>query len=506
MKIRRGFVTNSSSTNDIFTALGTAAAAAALGTMINVVQPSKNSQLVSYALLETTHLPEDPRPPRIRVNDSQYTAWYYAAVRCIDVLKVTDEETKEETLTVISDEYNDEYTSQIRFTFPGGKILEWLTFGSVTGLGDGTNDYSSMEGSYKACGLMCESIYNDRPRRQRQAPPGKISFTVSVTVKEKLLSRTKECDILDEADVYAYGGYAINDSMIKSKFNINLLHKGHYTWTFKEETWNKQAESYCSISLEDDPASKSEELISKFLVVSPTGGNLKNNDNSPVSRLDVNLTVTCTPSSSHIPEVSDNVRITIVDEGLFLTSGETDKDGNLCIKAYVDQNAEEKELQPTGIAFGLVVKNEGENEPTAVIADMSKVSLKFEELEGTDEDTKNLVTAFKYKINKMTSPGLNNFLPQMQLPEGKTPYLVTLPVSCSYEGNSYELDLPVKLIGQPYDAKQKWQKEYDNLLFTIKKYLPAEEWAPILQDLEKRKDKISAEMLRLMRRSIFETA
>ena len=113
MKQRRGFVTNSSSTNDIFVALGTAGAAAALGTVINTIQVSKNTEIVSYAILDTLHQPEEPRPPEIRVNDSEYVAWFYSGVRIIDVQYAFDEESQEIQITVLRDEYDSGYTSQI---------------------------------------------------------------------------------------------------------------------------------------------------------------------------------------------------------------------------------------------------------------------------------------------------------------------------------------------------------------------------------------------------------
>ena len=57
MKKRHGFVTNSSSTNDIFTAIGTAGIAAAAGVIINTVQPDENTEIVTYAVMETYHYP-----------------------------------------------------------------------------------------------------------------------------------------------------------------------------------------------------------------------------------------------------------------------------------------------------------------------------------------------------------------------------------------------------------------------------------------------------------------
>ena len=508
MKIRRGFVTNSSSTNDIFTALGTAAAAAVLGTVINVVKVSKTSRLVSYALLETTHVPEDPRPPRVRVNDAQYVAWFYAGVRCIDVMFALDEGTGEETTSVVGDEYNDEYTSQIQYSLPDAPIMEWLTFGAYSESPSGEKDYTSMDGKYKTCGFMCQSIYNDSPRRQRKAPPGDtLSFTISVTINEKTLSKTKQCNILDEADLYAYDGQVLNDSSLPMKLLVNIVHRGHYSWNVKYEPLAGKPDDYCEFSFEDAPTNNPDQ-VNKYLVVTPKGKKLTFDGGAVANDAYVSLTIIGTPNASHIPEVSDNLNITILEEGLYLASGVKDKEGRFCVNANIDESKGETEYHPSRFEIGLIVKNEDSEKggSTAKYIDMKEASVELGELEGTDSDTDNLAKVFKYKIDKMTAPGTYEFLPQLEIPERKIPYIMKLPIKAEYNGETYELDLPVRLLGQPYDAKQAWSKEYENLIKTIKKYLPQEEWAPILEDLEKRKDRLSVEMLRLKRRSIFETA
>lgn len=506
MKIRRGFVTNSSSTNDIFQALGTAAAAAVLGTIINVVKASKNTQIVSYALLETTHNPEEPRPPHVRVNDSSYTIWFFAAVRCIDVSITTDPESGVQTSTILKDEYDGDYTSQIKFTLPQDKIIQWLTFGSESSSTDGGMDYSSMQGDYKACGFMCESIYNDRPRRQRQAPPSSlIPISVSVNVGEKLLSTGKQCHVLDEADLYAHATTVINDRSIETKVLISVVNKGRYSWDLKLEPFNQEKADYCSYRIEDGPGTLNQDILHKYLIVSPIGKSLKTKEFPNATSETIRIRVTGKPSSNSIADVWDNLDINLVDEGLFF-SGPTDTDGDLIIKAYINE-PKETEMAPVQIDLSCVIKTDNpKSGSTATFIDMSKATLKISELQGTDDATKNLVKVFTAKIEPMTHPGTYSILPQMQLPASNMPYKVLLPISCSYEGESYDLELPIKLLGHPYGEKEKWEKEFQNLRIIIRKYIPAEEWDGILKQIEENKATMSSETLRLMRRSIYETA
>lgn len=508
MKLRRGFVTNSSSTNDIFQALGTAGAAAALGTIINTIQVSKNTELVSYALLETLHQPEDPRPPEVRVNDSSYVIWFYSAVRVIDVQYAFDEESGETQITVLKDEYDSTYTSQINYGIHEDYINKWLTFGT-SGSGEGGNAYASMDGNYKVCGFMCESWENDKPRKQRQGPAGMMHFSVSVDVAGKTLSKGKQVLIKNESDLYADSGYALNDAGILTSLPIKLLNPDKYTWKLEYDISKQQIEDYCRIELKEDRDASSPQIYRYALEIQPTGKAMGTKD-SPFNSLTTRIEVTGKPNADHIVDVWDYLELTLINEGL-LFEGKKDKDLQLEVISHVEETTEadalEREIPPTGFRLKCVVKLESkETVSTAEFINLSEAEVTIGQLKGTDSATDNLVKVYQYDVEPEGSSGDYLFKPKMQLPISKTPYNVLLPISCQYKGDTYQLDMPIQLMGDPYGKKEAWEEEYRKLRIIIRKYIPAEQWIDILKNIEDNKQRLSSEQLRLMRRSIYETA
>lgn len=508
MKVRNGFVTNSSSTNDIFQALGTAGAAAALGTIINVIQPSENVEIVSYALLETLHQPEAPRPPEVRVNDSEYVVWYYAAVRMIDVQYATDEKTGEVQIDVLRDEYDDTYTSQIDYGIPPDMIERWLTFGTG-GSGENASNYAIMDSGYKVCGFICESPENDKPRRHRTTPSSMMSFNISVTIGEHLLSNYKQLIIKDEADLYATSGFALNDSSVTTRLPLKLINRDKYEWKIDLAIANSKIEEYCRVELQEDKETTSQNLLGYELLVRPTGKDLDTKED-PVHEIRTRIDITGKPSSKHIADVWDYLELTLVNEGVVF-EGKKDTDGNLIVASYVEESSETEdaamEVPPTEFKLSCVVRtDEGETGNTAKFIDIWEAEVVLDALKGTDTATENLVKAYRYEVVPEGSTGRYLFKPGMQLPNSKSPYIVLLPVKCTYEGETYTRDIPVQLMGEPYGTKQVWEEEYRKLRIIIRRYIPPEQWTDILEHVNTNKNKLSVEQLRLMRRSIFETA
>lgn len=503
MKLRRGFVTNSSSTNDIFQALGTAGAAAALGTIINTVQVSKNTELVSYAILETTHHPEEPRPPQIRVNDSDYVVWYYAAVRIIDVQYAFDEESGETQISILRDDYDLGYSSQIKYDIPQGYIEKWLTFG---GSGE---DIAFMDGNYKVCGFMCESWENDKPRKHRQGLSGVMAFNVSVDVAGKVLHKGRQTTIKDESDLYAYSGYALNDSHVTTSLPIKLLNPDKYTWDVSYEVALSEFESYAKLDLKLDKDMSNANMHQYVLSINPHGKSLDTEDkvrHSILSRIEVKGK----PNANHLAEVWDYLDVTLIDEGLIF-EGKCDSESRLEVLSYAPETTEDSapnaEIPPTLFKLRCVVRTEStEFGSSAEFINLWDAKITFKGLKGSDEATQNLVLAYEYEITPQGSTGTYLFEPKMQIPASTSAYSVFLPIRCEYQGKTYDLDLPIQLLGEPYGQKQAWEEEYRKLRIIIRRYIPAEQWSDILKNIEAHRNRLSIEQLRLMRRSIYETA
>ena len=506
MKLRRGFVTNSSSTNQIFQALGTAGAAAALGTIINTIQPAKNVRIVSYALLETIHMPEAPKPPVIRVNDSQYVVWYYAGVRIIDVQSVSNPKTKSVDVTVIRDDYDPTYTSAITFGIPESFANDWLLFGGDT---DEGGIVTMMQGDYKLCGFLCASPYNDSPRSQRPNPPSLLAFNVSVNVDGKQLSKYKETHIRDEAELVASFGYAINDPSVTTRIPITLYNKDQYTWQIDFEVIKNRLEDLADLHLKSLPPKLDKDALCYELEVKPKGLPLGSED-KPSNQYSGRIEVTGKADASHLEEVWDYLEVKLVDEGLIYI-GKCNKDQQLEVLSYhkdtdEDQVADgiEIELPPTDFKLNLVVKEgDEEDDHTAMMIDMENAEVAFGPLEGMDPSTEKFVDSYDYEVEVQGTMGDYIFKPKMQIPDYDKDYLLKLPIRCTYEGQTYELEMPIQLLGEPFDAEGAWEDEYKNLRIIVKKYIPQERWYDILTNINDHKDSLSIEDLRLMRRALW---
>ncbi len=504
MKIRRGFVTNSSSTNDIFQALGTAGAAAVLGTVINTIQPAENVEIITYAILETFHVPEEPRPPVVRVNDTEYVPWYYAGVRMIDVQHVTDEETGEVETTVLRDEYSAEYASSIKYDFDNVLVEKWLTF-----FAGSESDPAGMQGDYKICGFMCESPANDSPRKQRPSPPGMMSFNVTVNVEGNILSTYKQTQIRNEADVYAYDGFVLNDPQVKTRLPVRIINKDKYQWKPEVEVEGSRLEELVDIELKKLPTAEGVDEDQYELILTPRGLNL-GTEEKPAKRFDGSVEISAKANADHLEEIWDRADITLMDEGLIYRAT-LDDERRVIVKAYdkaADENqvadGEEVELPPTEFKLELVVEDT-ENEPntTAKYVDIWETEIEFKELKGTDRDTETLVEAFKYEVESEGSTGTYLFKPKMQVPSRTEPYIVHLPILCKYDGEEYELDMPINLQGEPWDYFAAWEEEYRNLRIIVKKYIPPERWYDILTNINDNKESLSIAELRLMRHALW---
>ena len=81
-----------------------------------------------------------------------------------------------------------------------------------------------------------------------------------------------------------------------------------------------------------------------------------------------------------------------------------------------------------------------------------------------------------------------------------------LPVSSEYQGQSYERNIPVRVIGAKPEPMQDWEKEYRKVLYAIKRYIEDGErrayWVMLLKE-HKDSGRFSAYTLRMMWWSIY---
>jgi len=168
-------------------------------------------------------------------------------------------------------------------------------------------------------------------------------------------------------------------------------------------------------------------------------------------------------------KADNNFEITLYPEGLSINGKVEDE------HLIVDTNENkgggmlDPSIKATRVDIKLAVKGtNAAGNPAAVI---SKEGISVGEFAGTSPETDTLLTAFKYKINTdQAKEGIYFVEPELTLPETTVKYYVTLPVSGNLEGESYNLDVPIRLTGEQAQKPEGWQKEYDLLRRAVQRY------------------------------------
>ena len=96
----------------------------------------------------------------------------------------------------------------------------------------------------------------------------------------------------------------------------------------------------------------------------------------------------------------------------------------------------------------------------------------FDELESTDEETKNLLIKYHYEV-RWHQNGYA-FRPGDSVPEMENKYHVLLPMTASVGSRSQRVDIPVRLLGEPFDPMKDWNKEFQGLCETAIRYFPGD--------------------------------
>jgi len=202
------------------------------------------------------------------------------------------------------------------------------------------------------------------------------------------------------------------------------------------------------------------------------------------------------------------IEVKVCPEGIVVRNVEFDENGYALICAFADEERIEdgEEVLATRIIVELAVGTVDEQGNSAVeLVDVSKIDFKIGDLAGTDSDTKNLAKAFEYEIEDV-GRGAYKFQPKMQIPEGKNPYHMIIPMACSYNNIDYKLDFQVRLVGEPFDEIKSKQEELRLLLARVRRYMPPEEWQSVVQFFKERFDFMSVREIRLMNKSLVEAS
>ena len=204
------------------------------------------------------------------------------------------------------------------------------------------------------------------------------------------------------------------------------------------------------------------------------------------------------------------VTIKLHPEGISVESDEIKKKGEIeyiHIYAYEKANAGEMDnkYQSTEMKLYLAIKGKDK-----AIIDPKDAQYKIEKIKdsggrGTKvEIERSIAEKYQYKEefdNKNYQEVRYTFKPESNLvePDDGSIYLVALPVSASYDGYNYDVDIPLRLCGIDKDPMEDWNKEYEKLKERIEKFSTPEnksKWMDKFYEITK-DTKPSVEELRL---------
>ncbi len=494
MKKRLGFVTNSSSSNSIISAVVTAATSGITAAVLNVETADVKNQIVETVNLkievETSH-PEKC----LRLNDPYFTANVFASVKHT----VTKYEANGGSLDILSEENSYADSANIEFVI-SEEAKKWIGMSEPI-----------MVGESKAIAIVGESIHYENRRFQPEAP-STIAIGVRCRVGEYELSDSVQIRLLEDAMLCGYSTYVLNDSETATDVPIAIFSDWPYTWQVEFQAAGNKLSEYCQMQIEDTGEEITQGTMKgkKYkMIVTPSGKKIPTEKPGAVS-IQERIDLKGTPNDEAIANLTDFLDLTLIEEGLFF-EGDTDTKGNLIVESYIKSKEETapKEIVPTRFKLTCVVKNEeqkGLSGNTAKFLNLDKVELTFGELIGTSEKGEKLSQIYKYDIEKTNLPGTYVIKPMMSIPFSDQPITMILPVSCELDMIGYELEIPLVIQGQPFGHTEAWEQELKNLFHMIVNYVAPEKQLDIIEEIKRHQDRLSVESLRLRRRNIWEDA
>ena len=202
-----------------------------------------------------------------------------------------------------------------------------------------------------------------------------------------------------------------------------------------------------------------------------------------------------------------DINIRIYPEGLFIkASQDRIENERLLINAYEDKIFYGDDVEPTPrfIPTRLNIMLALSTDEGAEVIDGDKAGVKIGSFIGEEGPGMGLAEKLECEISNVGSQ--YSIVSKKAFVEGDKPFYMQLPVSCEYQGRSYERNIPVRVIGAKPEPMQDWEKEYRKVLYAIKRYIEDGErrayWVMLLKE-HKDSGRFSAYTLRMMWWSIY---
>ncbi len=204
--------------------------------------------------------------------------------------------------------------------------------------------------------------------------------------------------------------------------------------------------------------------------------------------------------------VEDRVRVLLQPEGLSIVEldNQFDEDGYFKVICYPDaDNEESTEVMPTRFKLQLTVAETNENGETEVkVIPPSDYTPVFGDLKGTDSKTDTLSTRYPIEVNAagVSNRGVYRFEPNQVLPEPEVGRIhVKQPISTEYGNEKYEIELNLRLIGEPMDRMAGWDEELNILRKRVERYGLSADLSVRMRELGRNR---STQELRLLNKMI----
>lgn len=253
----------------------------------------------------------------------------------------------------------------------------------------------------------------------------------------------------------------------------------------------------------DDLASGKLEKVDEYNYVINLDNLSSRPDTSTYKTESFNIKITGENESEY---VEDRVRVVLQPEGLSVVDmdNQFDDEGYFKVICYPDADkVDSGEVLPTRFKLQLTVAETKDDGKTEVkVISPSDYTPVFGELKGTDTKTDTLASRYPIEVNaaEVSNRGIYRFEPKQSLPEPETGRIhIKLPISADYGNEKYEIELNVRLMGEPMDPMAGWDEELEILRKRVERYGLSADLAERMRALGRNR---STQELRLMNKMI----
>ena len=169
-------------------------------------------------------------------------------------------------------------------------------------------------------------------------------------------------------------------------------------------------------------------------------------------------------------ELTGSIVLRLYPLGICITE-KPNEDGRIEVGSYLTRDPEKLTLDPLirPTKIGICVMAENSQGGFSDVTDEVKWG-KYS-LTADDSGSENLVKGYEYRVD--FEDDRIYFRPDVSIPELGSKYLVKLNIGCTYGGEEYNADIPIRLMGKRFDTQTRdFEKEKQELINTVYRFIP----------------------------------